>query len=67
MQWDVSDSRSSGFPTMEAHPRQRFLGIVEKVNELLGTDSREKINYGEVVKAIILNPASRYLQSRYQD
>ena len=31
------------------------IGIVEKVNELLGTDSREKINCGEVVKAIILN------------
>jgi transposase len=31
------------------------IGIVEKVNELLGTDSREKINCGQVVKAIILN------------
>lgn len=31
------------------------IGIVEKVNELIGTDSREKINCGEVVKAIILN------------
>jgi transposase len=29
--------------------------IVEKVNELLETDPREKINCGEVVKAIILN------------
>jgi Domain of unknown function (DUF4277) len=28
---------------------------VGKVNELIGTDSREKINCGEVVKAIILN------------
>jgi transposase len=31
------------------------IGIVEKVNELIGTDSRERINCGEVVKAIILN------------
>lgn len=31
------------------------IGIVERVNELLGTDSRKKINCGEVVKAIILN------------
>jgi transposase len=31
------------------------IGIVGKVNELIGTDSREKINCGEVVKAIILN------------
>ena len=31
------------------------IGIVEKVNELLATDPREKINCGEVVKAIILN------------
>jgi transposase len=31
------------------------IGIVKKVNELLGTDSRENINCGEVVKAIILN------------
>jgi transposase len=31
------------------------IGIVEKVNELIGTDSREIINCGEVVKAIILN------------
>jgi transposase len=31
------------------------IGLVEKINELLGTDSREKINCGEVVKAIILN------------
>ena len=31
------------------------IGIVEKINELLGTDPREKINCGEVVKAIILN------------
>jgi transposase len=31
------------------------IGIVEKVNELIGTDPREIINCGEVVKAIILN------------
>ncbi len=31
------------------------IGIVEKVNELIGTDGRERINCGEVVKAIILN------------
>ena len=31
------------------------IGIVEKINELLGTDQREKVNAGEVVKAIILN------------
>ncbi len=31
------------------------IGIVEKVNELIGTDSREIINCGEVVKATILN------------
>lgn len=31
------------------------IGMVEKINELLGTDSREKVNGGEVVKAIILN------------
>ena len=31
------------------------IGIVEKVNELLGTDQREKISCGVVVKAIILN------------
>jgi transposase len=31
------------------------IGVVEKVNELLGVDPREKINCGEVVKAIILN------------
>lgn len=28
------------------------IGIVEKVNELLGTDAREKINCGEVVVRI---------------
>ncbi len=31
------------------------IGIVEKINELLGTDRRERVNAGEVVKAIILN------------
>ncbi len=31
------------------------IGIVEKINEVLLIDSREKINTGEVVKAIILN------------
>ncbi len=31
------------------------IGLVKKINELIGTDSREKINCGEVVKAIILN------------
>lgn len=31
------------------------IGIVEKINEIFSQDSREKINTGEVVKAIILN------------
>lgn len=31
------------------------IGIVEKINEIFLIDSREKINTGEVVKAIILN------------
>ena len=31
------------------------IGIGEKINELIGTDDREKVNAGEVVKAIILN------------
>ena len=31
------------------------IGIVDKINQLLGTDIREKVNPGEVVKAIILN------------
>ena len=31
------------------------IGIVEKINELLGTDRRERVNAGVVVKAIILN------------
>ncbi len=31
------------------------IGIKEKINELIGTDDREKVNAGEVVKAIILN------------
>jgi transposase len=31
------------------------LGIVEKINKTVGTDSREKINSGQIVKAIILN------------
>jgi len=31
------------------------IGIVEKINELLSTDSREKVNAGVVVKAIILH------------
>lgn len=31
------------------------IGIVDKINELLGTDPRERVNSGEVVKAIILN------------
>ena len=31
------------------------LGIVEKINEIVGIDSREKINSGQIVKAIILN------------
>ena len=29
--------------------------IVEKINEIFLVDSREKVNTGEVVKAIILN------------
>ena len=31
------------------------IGIVEKINEIFLVDSREKVNTGEVVKAIILN------------
>lgn len=49
------------------------IGLVEKVsvagdppsNELLGTDSREKINCGEVVKAIILNGLGFVAQPLY--
>jgi transposase len=41
------------------------IGIVEKVNELLGTDLREKINCGEVVKAIILNGLGFVAQPLY--
>ena len=41
------------------------IGIVEKVNELLETDSREKINCGEVVKAIILNGLGFVAQPLY--
>ena len=41
------------------------IGIVEKVNELLGTDPREKINCGEVVKAIILNGLGFVAQPLY--
>jgi transposase len=41
------------------------IGIVEKVNELLGTDGREKINCGEVVKAIILNGLGFVAQPLY--
>ena len=31
------------------------LGRIEKINEIVGIDSREKINSGQIVKAIILN------------
>ncbi len=31
------------------------IGMVEKINEIFSIDSREKVNTGEVVKAIILN------------
>lgn len=31
------------------------IGIVEKINNIFSIDSRENINTGEVVKAIILN------------
>ncbi len=31
------------------------IGIVEKINEIFSVDSREKVNTGEVIKAIILN------------
>jgi transposase len=31
------------------------IGIVEKINEIFLIDSREKVNTGEIVKAIILN------------
>ncbi|MEI1375288.1 DUF4277 domain-containing protein [Nostoc sp. UHCC 0926] len=31
------------------------IGIVEKINDLLGTDTRERVSAGEVVKTIILN------------
>ena len=41
------------------------IGIVGKVNELLGTDPREKINCGEVVKAIILNGLGFVAQPLY--
>ena len=41
------------------------IGIVEKVNKLLGTDPREKINCGEVVKAIILNGLGFVAQPLY--
>jgi len=41
------------------------IGIVEKINKLLGTDPREKINYGEVVKAIILNGLGFVTQPLY--
>ena len=41
------------------------IGIVEKINELLGTDPREKINCGEVVKAIILNGLGFVAQPLY--
>ena len=41
------------------------IGIVEKVNELLGIDPREKINCGEVVKAIILNGLGFVAQPLY--
>jgi transposase len=41
------------------------IGIVEKVNELLGTDPRQKINCGEVVKAIILNGLGFVAQPLY--
>ena len=41
------------------------IGIVEKVNKLLGTDAREKINCGEVVKAIILNGLGFVAQPLY--
>jgi len=41
------------------------IGIVEKINKLLGTDPREKINCGEVVKAIILNGLGFVTQPLY--
>ena len=41
------------------------IGIVKKVNELLGTDVREKVNCGEVVKAIILNGLGFVAQPLY--
>ena len=41
------------------------IGIVGRVNELLGTDCREKINCGEVVKAIILNGLGFVAQPLY--
>jgi transposase len=31
------------------------IGIIERINDVLGTDTRERVNAGEVVKAIILN------------
>ena len=31
------------------------IGIVEEINEIFLIDSREKVNTGEVIKAIILN------------
>jgi len=41
------------------------IGIVEKINKLLGTDPREKINCGEVVKEIILNGLGFVTQPLY--
>jgi len=41
------------------------IGLVEKINELLGTDPREKINCGEVVKEIILNGLGFVAQPLY--
>ena len=41
------------------------IGIVGKVNELLGTDPRENINCGQVVKAIILNGLGFVAQPLY--
>jgi transposase len=41
------------------------IGIVEKINEIFLIDSREKVNYWEVVKAIILNGLGFVLRPLY--
>ncbi|MBD2520850.1 DUF4277 domain-containing protein [Nostoc sp. FACHB-973] len=35
------------------------IGIIERINDVLGTDMRERVNAGEVVKAIILSVSQK--------